>query len=101
MSFMLPVIDFMKIRFSNGQVGNDQTDNRFSYITRVETTSTNVGFGTTNGYGYGSGAGIDITYHANPDVNQETATKTDLGTETHLQKSLTISLDVFNAARTN
>jgi len=101
MSFMLPVIDFMKIRFSNGQVGNDQTDNRFSYITRVETTSTNVGFGTNNGYGYGSGAGIDITYYGNPDATWETATKTDLGTEMHFLKSFTLNFDVFKEVRTN
>jgi TonB-linked SusC/RagA family outer membrane protein len=101
MSFMLPVIDFMKIRFSNGQVGNDQTGNRFSYITRVQTTSTNVGFGTNNGYGYGSGAGIDITYYGNPDATWETATKTDLGTEMHFLKSFTLNFDVFREVRTN
>ena len=101
MSFMLPVVDFMKIRFSNGQVGNDQTGNRFSYITRVQTTSTNVGFGTNNGYGYGSGAGIDITYYGNPDATWETATKTDLGTEMHFLKSFTLNFDIFKEVRTN
>jgi len=101
MAFMLPVIDFMKIRFSNGQVGNDQTNNRFSYITRVQTTSTNVGFGTNNGYGYGSGAGIDITYYGNPDATWETATKTDLGTEMHFLKNFTLNFDAFKEVRTN
>jgi TonB-linked SusC/RagA family outer membrane protein len=101
MEFMLPVIDFMKIRFSNGQVGNDQTDNRFSYITRVQETSTNVGFGTNNGYGYGSGKGIDITYYGNPDATWETATKTDLGTEMHFLKNFTLNFDLFKEVRTN
>lgn len=101
MNFMLPVIDFMKIRFSNGQVGNDQTGNRFSYITRVEQTSTNVGFGTNNGYGYGSGNGINITYYGNPDATWETATKTDLGTEIHFMKNFTLNFDVFKEVRTN
>jgi TonB-linked SusC/RagA family outer membrane protein len=101
MAFMLPVIDFMKIRFSNGQVGNDQTGNRFSYITRVQTTSSNVGFGTNNGYGYGSGAGIDITYYGNPDATWETASKTDLGTEMHFLKNFTLNLDYFKEVRTN
>lgn len=99
--FMLPVIDFMKIRFSNGQVGNDQTGNRFSYITRVEQTSTNVGFGTNNGYGYGSGQGINITYYGNPDATWETATKTDLGTEIHFLKNFTLNFDVFKEVRSN
>lgn len=101
MKFMLPFVDFMKIRFSNGQVGNDQTGNRFSYITRVQTTSTNVGFGTNNGYGYGSGAGIDITYYGNPDATWETATKTDLGTEMHFLKNFTLNFDLFKEVRTN
>lgn len=101
MAFMLPVIDYMKIRFSNGQVGNDQTGNRFSYITRVQSTSTNVGFGTNNGYGYGSGAGIDITYYGNPDATWETATKTDLGTEMKFLKNFTLNFDVFREVRTN
>jgi TonB-linked SusC/RagA family outer membrane protein len=101
MKFMLPVVDFMKIRFSNGQVGNDQTGNRFSYITRVQTTSTNVGFGTNNGYGYGSGAGINITYYGNPDATWETATKTDLGTEIHFLKNFNLNFDFFKEVRTN
>jgi TonB-linked SusC/RagA family outer membrane protein len=101
MSFMLPVVDFMKIRFSNGEVGNDQVSNRFSYITRVQATSTNVGFGTNNGYGYGSGAGIDITYYGNPDATWETATKTDLGTEMHFLKNFTLNFDVFKEVRSN
>ncbi|WP_423127194.1 TonB-dependent receptor [Gaoshiqia sp. Z1-71] len=99
MSFLSPVIDYMKIRLSHGMVGNDGLNSRFVYMTRVEGTSTNVGFGTNNGYGYGYGSGINITYYGNPDATWEKATKTDLGVELHFLKNFTLQADVFYEKR--
>ncbi len=94
-----PVIDYLKIRLSHGIVGNDALDDRFVYLTRVESTDTNVGFGTNNGYGYGSGSGISITYYGNPDATWEKAYKTDLGVEVHFLKDFVLQADVFYEKR--
>jgi hypothetical protein len=71
MDFLKPGIEYMKIKVSHGMVGNDNlydssgNRQRFVYMTRVEQISSNVGFGTNNGYGYGSGKGINFTYYGN------------------------------------
>ncbi|HEX3009293.1 MAG TPA: TonB-dependent receptor [Bacteroidales bacterium] len=101
MNFIKPVVDYMKIRLSHGIVGNDGLNSRFVYLTRVETTDTNVGFGTNNGYGYGSGKGIDITYYGNPDATWEKAAKTDLGLEMNFLKNFHLQFDFFYEKRTN
>lgn len=101
MSFIKPVVDYMKIRLSHGYVGNDGLNSRFVYLTRVEGTSTNVGFGTNNGYGYGAGSGINITYYGNPDATWERAAKTDLGLEMHFLKNFVLQADIFYERRDN
>jgi len=101
MSSLSPAIDYLKIRLSHGMVGNDGLNSRFVYMTRVETTDSNVGFGTNNGYGYGSGAGINITYYGNPDATWEKASKTDLGLEVHFLKDFTLQADLFYEKRTD
>lgn len=100
------VLEYMKIRFSYGQVGNDNIGSvagvdRFAYLTRVQNTSSNVGFGTNNGYGYGYGAGVAITYFGNPDATWETATKADLGLELRFLKNFRLQADLFHETRTN
>lgn len=102
--FFYPVkryIEYMKIRASHGIVGNDRTDNRFAYITRVDYTNTNVGFGTNNGYGYGSGRGIDIVYYGNADAVWEEASKTDIGIELKFLKHFRLQSDFFYEKRKN
>lgn len=108
--FMEPVVQYMKIKLSHGEVGNDRIGaigkdsyqvKRFAYLTRVQSTSTNVGFGTNNGYGYGSGSGMDIIYYGNPDATWETATKTDLGLELEFLNNFSLQADIFYEKRTN
>jgi TonB-linked SusC/RagA family outer membrane protein len=100
-------IDYLKIRASHGAVGNDNlydTDNerqRFVYMTRVEQVSSNVGFGTNNGYGYGSGAGINFTYYGDPAATWERAVKSDLGIEANFLDGFNLQFDVFYEKRTN
>lgn len=106
MEFIQPTIDFMKIRVSHGQVGNDQIGgvggvNRFAYLSRIKETDTNVGFGSNNGYGYGAGQGIDVTYYGNPDATWETATKTDIGLEIGFLRGFRLQADFFYEKRTN
>jgi TonB-linked SusC/RagA family outer membrane protein len=101
MKFLRPAVDYMKIRFSHGTVGNDNLNDRFVYLTRVEQTGASVGFGTNNGNGYGSGAGINFTYYGNPGATWEEAAKTNLGLELHFLKNFSLQFDVFYEKRTN
>jgi len=106
MSSVKPVIDYLKIRLSYGQVGNDQIGSvagvdRFAYLTRVEGTDTNVGFGANNGYGYGAGSGVNITYYGNLDATWETANKTDLGLEMRFANGIGLQADFFYEKRTD
>jgi len=102
MDFMKPAIDYMKIRVSHGTVGNDNLNDRFAYLTRVEQIDgSNVGFGTNNGYGYGAGKGINFTYYGNPAATWEKATKTDIGIEVRFLKDFNLQFDLFHEKRTN
>jgi TonB-linked SusC/RagA family outer membrane protein len=106
MDFIKPAVEYLKIRFSYGQVGNDRIGsvasvNRFAYLTRVQSTSSNVGFGTNNGFGYGSGAGLSVTYYGNPDATWETAIKSDLGIDIRFLKGFRLQLDLFRERRNN
>jgi TonB-linked SusC/RagA family outer membrane protein len=104
--FAKPAIEYLKLRFSHGQVGNDQIGSvagvsRFAYLTRVQETDSNVGFGTNDGYGYGSGKGISITYYGSPDATWETATKTDLGIDLRFLNGWRLQADLFYEKREN
>jgi TonB-linked SusC/RagA family outer membrane protein len=106
MDFMRPAIEYMKIRVSYGQVGNDRIGSvagvdRFAYLTRVQSTSSNVGFGTNNGFGYGYGAGLSVTYFGNPDATWETATKSDIGLDIHFLKGFRLQVDFFHEIRSD
>jgi TonB-linked SusC/RagA family outer membrane protein len=101
MEFMKPAIHFLKFRISHGYVGHDGLTTRFAYLTRVQETDSNVGFGTNNGYGYGSGKGISITYYGNPDATWEKAAKTDIGLEMHFLEGFRLQADVFYEKRTD
>jgi TonB-linked SusC/RagA family outer membrane protein len=104
MDFIKPAVEYLKIRLSHGQVGNDRIGSvagvdRFAYLTRVQSTSSNVGFGTNNGYGYGSGAGLSVIYYGNPDATWETAVKSDLGIDLRFLKGFRLQVDVFYEKR--
>lgn len=108
--FMKPAVDYLKIRASYGLVGNDQLGaissnagdiSRFVYLSRVSLTSSNVGFGTNNGYGYGHGQGLDITYYGNPNATWETAHKYNIGIDVNFLKGFNIQADYFYEKRTN
>lgn len=107
MDFLKPEIEYMKIRVSHGMVGNDNlydssgNRQRFVYMTRVEQISSNVGFGTNNGYGYGSGKGINFTYYGNPKALWEKAVKSDIGIEVNFLKDFNLQLDFFRERRSN
>jgi TonB-linked SusC/RagA family outer membrane protein len=107
MDFLKPAIDYMKIRVSHGTVGNDNLYNssnerlRFVYLTRVEQTDINVGFGTNNGYGYGYGKGINFTYYGDPQAIWEKAMKSDIGLEVNFLKHFSLQFDAFYEKRTN
>jgi TonB-linked SusC/RagA family outer membrane protein len=104
--FARPTVEYLKLRFSHGQVGNDKIGSvagvsRFAYLTRVQSTSSNVGFGTNNGYGYGYGAGLSVTYYGSPDATWETATKSDLGIDVRFLDGWHLQADLFYEKRTN
>jgi TonB-linked SusC/RagA family outer membrane protein len=107
LDFLHPHVDYLKIRFSHGQVGNDKIGSvagvsRFAYLTRVQAVSgTNVGFGANNGYGYGYGSGINVIYNGNPDATWETATKTDLGIDIRFLNGWRLQADLFYEKREN
>jgi TonB-linked SusC/RagA family outer membrane protein len=106
MDFVSPFVEYLKIRVSHGQVGNDRIGSvagvdRFAYLTRVQSTSSNVGFGTNNGYGYGYGAGLSVTYYGNPDATWETATKSDFGIDMRFLKGFRLQVDFFYEKRDN
>ncbi len=112
MDWMKPAVSYLKLRASYGQVGNDNLADinslsssndgkisRFVYLSRVAATSSNVGFGVSNGYGYGHGAGLAITYYGNPDAIWETATKLDLGFEANFLNGFRLQADYFYESR--
>jgi TonB-linked SusC/RagA family outer membrane protein len=107
MSFLKPAIEYMKIRFSHGTVGNDNLADsdgnaaRFVFLTRVERSDSNVGFGTSNGYGYGSGSGINFSYYGNEFATWEESRKTDLGFEVNFLKGFQLQFDLFYEKRVN
>lgn len=70
----VPWLDFLKIRFSYGQVGNDRiSDKRFPYLTLVDANA-GAGWGATDG-------GVNETIVGADNLAWEKATKADLGIE--------------------
>ena len=70
-------IDFLKIRASWGQVGNQNIDN-YQYLAPIKSSNTNYVFGTV----YGNEGNIWGAYpsrFANPDITWETSEQTNIG----------------------
>jgi TonB-linked SusC/RagA family outer membrane protein len=89
------VLNYLKIKGSWGQLGNDQLPNipRFFYLTNYGTVANNYAFGGNILPGLNPNA-------ANPDVTWENSTKTDIGMEARfLNGLLGVEVDYFHENR--
>lgn len=93
-------IDFLKLRASWGQAGNDQigSSRRFAYITTMNTSATGYNWGNTADY-YRSGV-TEGEIGVN-NLTWETVTKKNAGLELGLFNSFRVQLDVFHEYRDN
>ncbi|MDR0505895.1 MAG: TonB-dependent receptor [Dysgonamonadaceae bacterium] len=96
---LLPVINSLKIRGSNGKAGNDQIGGgrRFAYNPEMLVGSNSYSWGST-GQTYRSG--ISTGYPGSPGVSWEVANKSDIGIEMGLFRKLTLQMDYFYEHRT-
>ncbi|MBC5775172.1 TonB-dependent receptor [Pontibacter sp. KCTC 32443] len=86
------VVDFLKIRGSYGEVGNDQTK-PFGFIATVS-PGRNYTFGNTLNQGYIIGYSPNAP--ANPDLRWEETAQTNIGFETTVLNSINFTFDWFN-----
>jgi TonB-linked SusC/RagA family outer membrane protein len=96
---LLPVINVLKIRGSQGQAGNDQIGGgrRFAFNPEMISGS---GYYTWGSTGQTGRSGISTGYPGSPDVSWEVANKTDAGIEIGLFHALTLQVDYFREHRT-
>ena len=102
----IPAINYLKVRYSNGVVGNDQQGNsRFLYMPdsyMLSFTENGV-----NGYSFGTTSSVlqpkaQEGKIGNPDVTWEKANKQNIGVDLRVLKSqLAISADYFYEYRNN
>ncbi|MCY4780406.1 TonB-dependent receptor [Sphingobacterium sp. UT-1RO-CII-1] len=92
-----PVVNFLKLRGSMGEIGNDQIggDRRFAYNSEMAWTS---------GYHFGSTGqqwrdGIATGHPGNPNVSWESAVKKNAGLELGLFNKIMINADYFYEKR--
>lgn len=92
-------IDNLKLRGSWGRVGNDKISDsrRFGYVTTIN-SSTGYKWGWTSQLQY---SGVQEGDFGIPNLTWETATKTDIGIDVQILKSLSIQFDLFKEQRTN
>ena len=90
-----PWLDFLKIRASYGQVGNDRiSDARFPYLTIIDSNA-NAGWGSS----YNSN-GINESIVGADNLVWEKSTKADIGLEGRLfDESFEFTVDIFNDQR--
>lgn len=85
-----PVINFLKLRASWGELGNQSIGDNFPYIAKISYNNANYVWGNT----VTSGA-VPSTY-GNPDLHWETTSVANVGLDIHLfQSALTIESDFF------
>lgn len=94
------VLDFLKLRGSFGQVGNDKLGNEFSYYYRsTYVDGASYSFGESHNPNV---TGLQEGRMANENIRWEMATKYNLGLETRwLRSRLSLNADVFKEHRTN
>ena len=87
-------LDFLKLRFSWGQVGNANI-NCYQYLAPVSTSMTNYNFGTTGGQ-KGWVTGAYTSRLANEDVKWETSEQYNLGIDARfLRQRLSLTFDAY------
>ncbi len=91
-------LDNLKLRYSNGKVGNDQMgSDRFLYQDNIQvSTSSYVG-----GLGTSSIRSISEGLLGNKNITWEVAHKQNFGIDISIFKSLSLSLDYFNEKRSH
>ena len=89
----LPWLDFLKVRFSYGQVGNDRiSGSRFPYLTIINSTSS-TGWGS-------AGNGVNEQVVGADNLAWEKSTKADIGIEGRLlDEKLSFTVDIFDDQR--
>ena len=94
----LPWMNMFKIRYSYGEVGNDQLGDRFPYMSFVD-TSTSMNWGE---YGSNSVQGYRISTIGSANLTWETAKKHNLGVDlVLLRNKLTFTADIFRDHRSD
>ena len=97
------VVNTLKFKASYGKVGNDQIggSRRFAYNTTINENAPGAAWGTNpaSGVGYTTLGGITTDEEGNPFVEWEEATKSNVGMELELFKSLSIQADLFRDYR--
>lgn len=90
-------LDFLKVRYSYGEVGNDNFGGRFSYLSTI---------GTGDGYNFGESispnpyTGLYYQQVASEQLTWEVARKQDLGIEMNLLHNLlSVTVDLFREKR--
>jgi TonB-linked SusC/RagA family outer membrane protein len=88
-------LDFLKLRASWGQVGNQNAD-AFQYLAPIKSDNTNYSFGPTEGTG-GLVPGAYPSRLANPNLKWETSQQTDIGIDARLMNGkVTVNLDYYS-----
>lgn len=95
------VIQFLKFRFSSGNVGNGNivingTTHRFAYLDQVNTSAPGYTFGNASN---GGTSGYNISNYA-VDLTWETSHKTNIGMEMNFLHSTNLQVDLFKEHRT-
>lgn len=103
-AFFKPVekyIQFLKVRFSHGIVGNAEltaSGQRFAYLSTVADTDQDYVFGRTQDNSFNA---LDLEYYAS-NVQWETSTKSNLGVEFNtLNDALSVTVDFFRDIRSD
>jgi len=87
----LPFIDYLKFRGSYGQVGNDQMNSRFPYLTLMGASGTSI---------WDNGSGYTETQVGSNNLRWETSTKSNFGIDAKFFKSkFDFSVDFFKDVR--
>ncbi len=97
---MKETIDFLKIRASWGQAGNDQIGSarRFAYLTTMKTDASGYDWGNTADY---HRDGVTEGEIGVSNLTWETVTKKNIGIEFSILSALRIQLDAFHEYRDN
>lgn len=93
-------MDYLKLRASWGQVGNQNIDN-YQYLAPIKTTNTHYLFGTSGYDDATSSSNLNTNYGAYPsrlaneDVTWETSEQFNIGIDARFFKKLNVNLDYY------